>query len=265
MLVCSCWCCLYLSPFPGASVSLQPVFREPFTSDRKIMTTVVSLRQQQQQQQQQQPMPLLRGGDTPAKGKKRRESRSSSRSSCSSTDSRRCSTAATTNQPAAAAAAATAGDSRGGASSSNARPPVSAEMPEETENQIGVYRVYVKGAAETVLRLCSTFIVAAPLAAAATGRSSSSNSSSSSSKEISPDLCLLPLTRETAAAIEQQVIDLMAGQALRTICVAYKDFVAPRGDTTWKEMSHLPPFKQIETGLTCLAILGIRSALGFRV
>lgn len=142
------------------------------------------------------------------------------------------------------------------------------EKQTTADDEVGMYRVFVKGAAETVLRLCSHFVTAAPSPAAARaaadaqGRSSGSKSSKRDSEketEISPDLCLVPLTPETAAAIEQQVIDLMAGQALRTICVAYKDFVAVKGDDSWKQMSSNPPFKRVETGLTCLAVLGIRS------
>ncbi|OEH79990.1 calcium-translocating p-type pmca-type protein [Cyclospora cayetanensis] len=80
----------------------------------------------------------------------------------------------------------------------------------------------------------------------------------------SPTECaLLELAAELgygAEDIRKQQL-LVYGDALRTICIAYKDFVTPKSDSRWKEMSSKPPFKHVETGLTCLAILGIRDPL----
>ncbi|XP_026190621.1 plasma membrane calcium-transporting ATPase 1 [Cyclospora cayetanensis] len=235
----------------------DPIFRAPFTSDRKIMTTIISLHPQQQQQQQHTVLVAPPSVSVESKGKNRRDSRSSRRSSSSSTNSRLGSTTTASTRLRAPARGPTEAEVESLSLPKTAKG--EASTSEETENEIQMYRVYVKGAAETVLRLCSHFI-ASPLL---TGKLTPTASASSSSSEqlLPPDLCALPLTSETAATVERKVIDLMAGQALRTICIAYKDFVTPKSDSRWKEMSSKPPFKHVETGLTCLAILGIRDPL----
>ena len=100
--------------------------------------------------------------------------------------------------------------------------------------------------------------------------SSNSSSSSSSSENLSADLCVVPLTEELTTAIERRVIEYMAGECLRTVCVAFKDITATRKEINEDQEDSASPFSRLETKLTCLAIFGIRSGirvqgLGFRV
>ncbi|CBZ53551.1 hypothetical protein NCLIV_033380 [Neospora caninum Liverpool] len=181
------------------------VHREPFTSDRKIMTTVVH------------------AWDESAEA----HSPSSSSSSCS---------------PSASSATQ---DSSSSSSSSSALPSL-ARLPSSRRRTL---RVFVKGAAETVLKLCTHVIVPLP--------------------EDAPDGAdrgipcvaardVAPLDAEKIIAIEREIIHKLAGEALRTICLAYRDIPVEEGDTTWLQDSEIRPFKKMETGLTCLAIVGIR-------
>ncbi|CDJ41512.1 Ca2+-ATPase, putative [Eimeria tenella] len=93
-------------------------------------------------------------------------------------------------------------------------------------------RVYVKGAAERVLNLCNYLMNA--------------------NGEIQK------IQQEHKAAIEDQVIDGMAREALRTICIAYRDFSAD-DVPDWEEKQHAPnqQFLVAEQDLVCLGIFGI--------
>lgn len=49
----------------------------------------------------------------------------------------------------------------------------------------------------------------------------------------------------------KKVVEPMASEGLRTICLAYRDFPASEGEPSWDNEG------QILTGLTCIAIVGI--------
>eukprot|EP00922_Rhytidocystis_sp_ex-Travisia-forbesii_P059841 GHVS01088735.1.p1 GENE.GHVS01088735.1~~GHVS01088735.1.p1 ORF type:complete len:1263 (+),score=240.35 GHVS01088735.1:211-3999(+) len=95
----------------------------------------------------------------------------------------------------------------------------------------GLYRVFVKGAAERVLRLCTHRVDA-------TGT-------------------IIRLEPVEIQRIESNVINQLAVQALRTICIAYKDF-DPNAQPDWKEEIAGKTEYEYERGLTCLGIAGIR-------
>lgn len=49
----------------------------------------------------------------------------------------------------------------------------------------------------------------------------------------------------------KKVIEPMASEGLRTICLAYRDFPAADEEPNWDDEAH------ILTGLTCIAVVGI--------
>lgn len=49
----------------------------------------------------------------------------------------------------------------------------------------------------------------------------------------------------------KNVIEPMAGEGLRTICLAYRDFPLSEGEPEWDNEAH------ILTGLTCICVVGI--------
>lgn len=49
----------------------------------------------------------------------------------------------------------------------------------------------------------------------------------------------------------KKVVEPMASEGLRTICLAYKDFPATDGEPEWDNEAH------ILSGLTCIAVVGI--------
>lgn len=49
----------------------------------------------------------------------------------------------------------------------------------------------------------------------------------------------------------KKVIEPMASEGLRTICLAYRDFPTSEGEPNWDDEAH------ILTGLTCIAVVGI--------
>nr|PIL98382.1 plasma membrane-type Ca(2+)-ATPase A1 PMCAA1 [Toxoplasma gondii COUG] len=95
----------------------------------------------------------------------------------------------------------------------------------------GLLRVFVKGAGERVLAQCSSVLVADQV---------------------------IPLTPERKAEVEKTVVDAMAAEALRTICLAYRD-IDPEREPDWRERCAAPHqmFMKGETQLTCLGIAGI--------
>lgn len=59
---------------------------------------------------------------------------------------------------------------------------------------------------------------------------------------------LKPLDRDL---LMKKVIEPMASEGLRTICLAYRDFPAADGEPDWDNEAH------ILSGLTCIAVVGI--------
>ncbi|PFH38470.1 calcium-translocating P-type ATPase, PMCA-type protein [Besnoitia besnoiti] len=198
------------------------VHREPFTSDRKLMTTVVNVWDEAElPSADAQPSPQLSGASSAAS-----ELRSGS-------ILRRRLSGPSRIQAAALASPA------GGLS-----PP---PRPSGSLPALSTYRVLVKGAAETVLRLCAH--VVCPLSVSADAPESEREESAAA---------LAPLDAERILEIERTVIHRLAGEALRTICLAYRDITVEDGDRSWLQDSEIKPFKKMEVGLTCLAIVGIR-------
>ncbi|CAJ1055996.1 plasma membrane calcium-transporting ATPase 1-like isoform X1 [Xyrichtys novacula] len=93
------------------------------------------------------------------------------------------------------------------------------------KNYDGSYRMYSKGASEILLRKCCKILVAGGDAKA-----------------------FRPRDRDE---LVKKVIEPMASEGLRTICLAYKDFSASEGEPDWDNEGH------ILTGLTCIAVVGI--------
>uniref|UniRef100_A0A3Q3N231 Calcium-transporting ATPase n=1 Tax=Mastacembelus armatus TaxID=205130 RepID=A0A3Q3N231_9TELE len=93
------------------------------------------------------------------------------------------------------------------------------------KNPDGSYRIFSKGAAEILLRKCCKIM---------------------DSKGETKDL--KPLDRDH---IVRKVIEPMALEGLRTICLAYRDFPSTSGEPDWDNESH------ILSGLTCIAVVGI--------
>ncbi|XP_035520536.1 plasma membrane calcium-transporting ATPase 1-like [Morone saxatilis] len=89
----------------------------------------------------------------------------------------------------------------------------------------GSYRMYSKGASEILLRKCCKILTA--------------NSEAKAFK---------PRDRDD---LVKKVIEPMASEGLRTICLAYRDFPAADGEPQWDEEAH------ILTNLTCIAVVGI--------
>ncbi|XP_031135581.1 plasma membrane calcium-transporting ATPase 1-like [Sander lucioperca] len=93
------------------------------------------------------------------------------------------------------------------------------------KNPDGSYRMYSKGASEILLRKCSK-IVMGP------GKAKS----------------FKPRDRDD---LVRKVIEPMASEGLRTICLAYRDFPAADGEPDWDDEAH------ILTNLTCISVVGI--------
>ena len=86
-----------------------------------------------------------------------------------------------------------------------------------------VIRLHVKGASEIILKQCTTIL------------------DSNGEKKC--------LTKENVEAILQHVIEPMASDGLRTICIAYKDFA--ERPANWHDEG------EIFRDLTCVGICGI--------
>uniref|UniRef100_A0AC34FQ18 Cation-transporting P-type ATPase N-terminal domain-containing protein n=1 Tax=Panagrolaimus sp. ES5 TaxID=591445 RepID=A0AC34FQ18_9BILA len=104
----------------------------------------------------------------------------------------------------------------------------------------GSYRVFVKGASEIMLSRCKWI--------------------------IGPDNKIQPFESADKAEMIQNVIEPMASDGLRTICIAYKDYVP---HLNYKDINHLNdvPFsgsvdwedeKAVLNDLTCLLVVGIQ-------
>ncbi|AWP07893.1 putative plasma membrane calcium-transporting ATPase 1-like [Scophthalmus maximus] len=101
------------------------------------------------------------------------------------------------------------------------------------KNHDGSYRIFSKGASEILLRKCCRIQIA-----------------SGESKDLKP---------RDRDNLMKKVIEPMASEGLRTICLAYKDFPAADGEPDWDDEA------QIITGLTCIAIVGIEDPVRLEV
>ncbi|XP_068459236.1 plasma membrane calcium-transporting ATPase 1-like isoform X2 [Clinocottus analis] len=93
------------------------------------------------------------------------------------------------------------------------------------KNHNGSYRMYSKGASEILLKKCC--------------------------KILSPAGPAKPLKPRDRDTIIRKVIEPMASDGLRTICLAYKDFAAADGEPDWEDET------RVLSGLTCIAVVGI--------
>ncbi|XP_034054606.1 plasma membrane calcium-transporting ATPase 1-like isoform X1 [Gymnodraco acuticeps] len=93
------------------------------------------------------------------------------------------------------------------------------------KNHDGSYRMFSKGASEILLRKCCKILTTTGMAK--------------------------PFKSSNREDLVKQVIEPMASQGLRTICLAYRDFPAAEGEPDWEDEVH------ILTGLTCLGVVGI--------
>ncbi|KAF3858269.1 hypothetical protein F7725_011470 [Dissostichus mawsoni] len=92
-------------------------------------------------------------------------------------------------------------------------------------NPDGSYRMFSKGASEILLLKCCMILA--------------------SSGEA------IPFRTRKREEMMKQVIEPMASQGLRTICLAYKDFPAADGEPNWEDE------EDILSNLTCIAVVGI--------
>ncbi|XP_074526009.1 plasma membrane calcium-transporting ATPase 1-like [Halichoeres trimaculatus] len=93
------------------------------------------------------------------------------------------------------------------------------------KNSDGSYRMYSKGASEILLRKCCKIL-----------------------EESGDDK---PFKHQHREELVKKVIEPMASDGLRTICLAYRDFPASEGEPDWSDEAN------ILTGLTCIAVVGI--------
>ncbi|CAG5977217.1 unnamed protein product, partial [Menidia menidia] len=93
------------------------------------------------------------------------------------------------------------------------------------KNADGGFRMYSKGASEIVLRKCSHILDAQGYAR--------------------------PFEPKDRDEMVRKVIEPMACEGLRTICVSYRDFPAEAGEPNWDDENN------ILTDLTCIAVVGI--------
>ncbi|XP_051976611.1 plasma membrane calcium-transporting ATPase 1-like isoform X2 [Xyrauchen texanus] len=93
------------------------------------------------------------------------------------------------------------------------------------KNADGSFRMFSKGASEILLRKCHKILTA-------TGEAK----------------VFRPRDRDDMV---KRVIELMASEGLRTICLAYRDFPASEGEPDWENES------EILTRLTCVCVVGI--------
>lgn len=95
-----------------------------------------------------------------------------------------------------------------------------------------LYRVFVKGASERVLALCTA--------------------------KVSNEGKVVDFVNGEERRIEDKIISPLATAALRTICLAYRDF-DPETEKNWKQKTETSPFYfGCESRLVCLGITGIR-------
>ncbi|XP_070827758.1 plasma membrane calcium-transporting ATPase 1-like isoform X2 [Chaetodon trifascialis] len=93
------------------------------------------------------------------------------------------------------------------------------------KNHDGSYRMFSKGASEILLRKCCKILM-----------------SNGEAKVFKP---------RDRDDLVKNVIEPMASEGLRTICLAYRDFPTSEEEPNWDDEAH------ILTGLTCIAVVGI--------
>ncbi|XP_039647494.1 plasma membrane calcium-transporting ATPase 2-like [Perca fluviatilis] len=93
------------------------------------------------------------------------------------------------------------------------------------KNHDGSYRMYTKGASEILLRKCCEILVEPGKAKA--------------------------FKRQDQENLVKKVVESMASEGLRTICLAYRDFPTSDGEPNWEDEVG------ILTNLTCIALVGI--------
>ncbi|XP_028286337.1 plasma membrane calcium-transporting ATPase 1-like isoform X2 [Parambassis ranga] len=101
------------------------------------------------------------------------------------------------------------------------------------KNYDGSYRMFSKGASEILLKKCCKILVA-----------------SGEAKVFK--------TRDRDDLVTK-VVEQMASEGLRTICLAYRDFPAADGEPDWDNEA------DILTGLTCIAVVGIEDPVRLEV
>ncbi|XP_023275741.1 plasma membrane calcium-transporting ATPase 1-like [Seriola lalandi dorsalis] len=93
------------------------------------------------------------------------------------------------------------------------------------KNHDGSYRMFSKGASEILLKKCCKILIA-----------------SGEAKDLKP---------RDRDHLVKKVIEPMASEGLRTICLAYRDFPTADGEPDWDNEAH------ILSSLTCIAVVGI--------
>ncbi|XP_008276216.1 plasma membrane calcium-transporting ATPase 1-like isoform X1 [Stegastes partitus] len=93
------------------------------------------------------------------------------------------------------------------------------------KNHDGSYRMFSKGASEILLKKCCKILMSTGEAKVFKSRDRDD--------------------------LVKRVVESMASEGLRTICLAYKDFPAIEGEPDWDNEAH------ILTGLTCISVVGI--------
>ncbi|KAE8296637.1 Plasma membrane calcium-transporting ATPase 1 [Larimichthys crocea] len=93
------------------------------------------------------------------------------------------------------------------------------------KNHDGSYRMFSKGASEILLRKCCSILL-----------------DSGEAKVFKP---------RDRDDLVKEVIEPMASEGLRTICLAYREFPAADGEPDWDDEAN------ILTGLTCISVVGI--------
>ncbi|XP_035857036.1 plasma membrane calcium-transporting ATPase 1-like isoform X1 [Sander lucioperca] len=93
------------------------------------------------------------------------------------------------------------------------------------KNHDGSYRMYTKGASEILLRKCCKILIEH-------GKTKA-------------------FKRQDQENLVKKVVEPMASEGLRTICLAYRDFPTTDGEPNWEDEAH------ILINLTCIALVGI--------
>ncbi|KAG7215441.1 hypothetical protein INR49_022511 [Caranx melampygus] len=93
------------------------------------------------------------------------------------------------------------------------------------KNDDGSYRMFSKGASEILLEKCCRILTPG-----------------GEPKDLNP---------RDRDRLVRKVIEPMASEGLRTICLAYRDFPSAAGEPDWENEAH------ILSGLTCIAVVGI--------
>ncbi|XP_069019298.1 plasma membrane calcium-transporting ATPase 1-like [Embiotoca jacksoni] len=93
------------------------------------------------------------------------------------------------------------------------------------KNDDGSYRMFSKGASEILLKKCCKIMTTGGM--------------------------VKPFKNRDRDDLVKKVIEAMASEGLRTICLAYREFPTTEGEPDWDNEAH------ILSGLTCIAVVGI--------